>query len=407
MNNHPINSLLETDLYKYSMGQAVLHWFPRTSVKVEFKCRSDADLAVLKPRIDEELDWLCSLRYRKDEIDYIRSIPWFTGDFADYLERFYLKRDQIATGIDQDGKLTIVAEGPWRDVMHFEIPVLAIVSQLYMERQCEGKDIGLIWGQGDSNLSDAMDKFRNCFDANRRRTGLDIPFALADFGIRRRFSADWHDHVVARLMDGLPGAFVGTSNVYLAKKYGIKPIGTFAHEWFMGIQGENVRLSEVQKTALDIWAKEYRGELGIALSDIFGFNAFLRDFDKYFAKLFDGCRHDSGNPFTWGEMLIDHYRKLGIDPMTKTGCWSDSLDADKACSIADHFCGRIKTSFGIGTFLTNSLGPKPLNMVMKLVESNGTPVAKLSDSPGKGMCHDQRFVEYLKQVYDYRCIDEK
>ena len=192
----------------------------------------------------------------------------------------------------------------------------------------------------------------------------------------------------------------------LAKEFDVKPIGTFAHEWFMGIQGENVRLSEVQKTALDIWAKEYRGELGIALSDIFGFNAFLRDFDKYFSKLFDGCRHDSGSPFTWGEMLIDHYKKLGLDPLTKTGCWSDSLNADKCVEIAKRFSNRIKVSFGVGTSITNSLGITLSFSSSFLARSNGHPVCKLSDAPGKGMCHSQNYIDYCKSVYDYRSIDE-
>ena len=168
----------------------------------------------------------------------------------------------------------------------------------------------------------------------------------------------------------------------------------------------NVRLSETQKFILDTWAKEYRGELGIALSDIYGFRAFLRDFDKYFAKLFDGCRHDSGDPIKWGEMLIDHYKKLGIDPLTKTGCWSDSLNADKCVEIAKHFAGKIKVSFGVGTAITNSTPIKPLNMVMKVTEANGNPVAKLSDSLGKGMCKDEKYVEYLKSVFNYRSIDE-
>jgi len=200
--------------------------------------------------------------------------------------------------------------------------------------------------------------------------------------------------------------FSGTSTVYLAKKFGVSPIGTFAHELFMGVMGTDVRVSEVQRRTLDMWAHEYRGELGIGLSDIFGFRAFLRDFDLYFAKLFDGCRHDSGDPFTWGEMLIDHYRKLRIDPRTKTACWSDSLDTRRALAIARRFHDRIKVTFGIGTHLTNDMGVEPLSIVMKLTQSNGHPVVKLSDSPGKSMCDDASFVEYVKQQYDWKSIDD-
>ena len=175
----------------------------------------------------------------------------------------------------------------------------------------------------------------------------------------------------------------------------------------MGVMGTDVRVSEVQRRTLDMWAHEYRGELGIGLSDIFGFRAFLRDFDLYFAKLFDGCRHDSGDPFTWGEMLIAHYKRLRIDPRTKTACWSDSLDTKKALAIARRFHDRIKVTFGIGTHLTNDMGVEPLSIVMKLTQSNGHPVVKLSDSPGKSMCDDASFVEYVKQQYDWKSIDEK
>ena len=408
MKEQPVNSLLDNDFYKFTMQQMALHNFPKTKVKAEFKCRSAVKLGYLKDQVDAALDRLCALRFTPSELDYVRAIPWISDDYVDYLERFYLKRSQVETGVGADGQLTVTAEGPWRDVIHFEIPTLAIISELYMKDQLEKLRYNPdeIRSEGECRLSETIQKFGDCFRELQEKTGLKVPFTLADFGVRRRFSGEWQDHVVWRLKNELPECFVGTSNVMLAQKYGVKPIGTFAHEAFQAIQGENVRLSEVQKTTLDVWAREYRGELGIALSDIFGFRAFLRDFDKYFAKLFDGCRHDSGDPIKWGEMLIAHYEKLGIDPKTKTGCWSDSLDADKACEIARHFAGRIRVSFGIGTFLTNNLGIKPLSMVMKLIESNGRPVAKLSDAPGKQMCHDAQFVEYLKSVYDYKSIDE-
>ena len=401
MDLYPITSLLEQDLYKFSMGQAVLHWFPKTNVKVEFKERDGVSLGYLKPQLDEALDYLCTLHFRTEELDYLRNIRWLSSDYIDYLERFYLKRDQIHTETDDNGRLVMWAEGPWRDVIYFEIPCLAIVSELYMRDQMANGNLTRadVRAKGDARLDEMIGKLKNCFNEG-------YSFTFADFGLRRRFSSNWQEHVVERFIKEAPEFFVGTSNVLLAKYFDVKPIGTFAHEWFMGIQGENVRLSEVQKTALDIWAKEYRGELGIALSDIFGFNAFLRDFDKYFAKLFDGCRHDSGSPFTWGEMLIEHYKALGLDPLTKTGCWSDSLSADKCVEIAKRFCGRIKVSFGVGTSITNSVGIKPLNMVMKMTESNGHPVCKLSDSPGKGMCHSENYVDYCKTVYAYKSIDE-
>lgn len=395
---HPITHLTETDLYKFSMGQAILHWFPRATTRFDFKCRGEEKLGYLKPELDEELDYLCSLRMTQDELGYLRSIPWLTDDYVDYMERFYLKRDQIHTEVNADGQLVMWAEGPWRDISHFEIPCLAIVSELHMRHEKE-KLGGNPESKGRANVAMMISKLNKCwYEGNR--------FTFADFGLRRRFSSEYHRAVIELFNDLSPGYFVGTSDVWLAKEFGIKPIGTFAHEWLGGMQCQNFRLSEAQKTALDIWAREYRGELGIALSDNYGFRAFLRDFDKYFAKLFDGCRHDSGDPIIWGEMLVDHYRKLGIDPLTKTGCWSDSLNADKCVEIAKHFSGKIKVSFGVGTAITNSTPIKPLNMVMKMTECNGQPVAKISDAPGKGMCKDGQYVQYLKQVYQYKSIDE-
>lgn len=400
--DHPIRSLLTNDFYKFTMGQCILHNFPKDYVRFDWHCRTDEKLGWLKPEIDEELDYICSLRFEKDELDYLRSIPWLADDYIDYLERFYLKRDQVHTDVDETGQLVMWAEGPWRDVSYFEIPCLAIVSELYMNNK--KADLGLPNGaaekDGIDNIGQMLAKLKRCWHDGYK-------FTLADFGLRRRFSGAYHYEVVEAFKNCTPEFFVGTSDVSLAKEFGIKPIGTFAHEMFMAAQGMNVRLSETQKFILDTWAKEYRGELGIALSDIYGFRAFLKDFDKYFAKLFDGCRHDSGDPFTWGHMLIDHYKKLGIDPLTKTGCWSDSLNADKCVEIAKEFSGKIKVSFGVGTALTNSTPIKPLNMVMKVTEANGNPVAKLSDSLGKGMCRDQQYVEYLKQVFNYKSIDEQ
>lgn len=403
MNDQPIiTSLLEQDLYKFSMTKAILHWFPGSTARFDFKCRSDAKLGHLKPEIDRQLDSLCELRFTRDELDYLQSIPWLSGDYIDYLERFYLKRDQIHTDIDGDGQLVMWAEGPWRDISFFEIPCLAIVSETNAAYSCEclGLSAEDVEKHAAKRLHDDIQRLKMC-----RLEGCE--FTFADFGLRRRFGGDWHRKVVRDFAEIAPELFVGTSDVLLAKEFGIKPIGTFAHEWLGGLQCQDFRLANAQKAALDIWAKEYRGELGIALSDNYGFRAFLRDFDKYFAKLFDGCRHDSGNPFIWGEMLIEHYRKLGIDPRTKIGCWSDSLDADRCVEIARRFCGRIKVSFGVGTSITNNTGlVEPLNMVMKMTECNGHPVAKLSDAPGKGMCRDAKYVDYLKEVYQYRSIDE-
>jgi nicotinate phosphoribosyltransferase len=207
------------------------------------------------------------------------------------------------------------------------------------------------------------------------------------------------DWVVERLLAGAPRFFRGTSNVLLAKRFGLTPIGTMAHEYLQAYQAFGFRLRDFQKAALEGWVQEYRGDLGTALTDVVGMDAFLNDFDLYFAKLFDGLRHDSGDPVAWGEKAIAHYQKLRIDPLTRRLVFSDSLDLPKAIALYRHFAGRAQTAFGIGTNLTNDTPEAPLNLVMKLVTCNGQPVAKLSDSPGKTLCTDQTFVSYLRQVF--------
>ena len=395
MNDAPIiTSLLEQDFYKFTMGQLVLHQLPTVNVRVEFRLRTPGvDLRPYVSAINEELDHLCTLRFADDEIAYLRGIRFLAPDFCDYLKRLWLYREQVHVEPDptKQGGVAIWAEGPWRDVIWFEIPVLAIVQELYMRGRVK-------------SLAEGRRRLRRKIDAFDRHA--DWGFKVADFGLRRRYSGAWQEEVVREFADRGRRIFSGTSNVYLAKKFGVSPIGTFAHELFMGVMGTDVRVSEVQRRTLDMWAHEYRGELGIGLSDIFGFRAFLRDFDLYFSKLFDGCRHDSGDPFTWGEMLIAHYKRLRIDPTTKTACWSDSLDTRRALAIARRFHGRIKVTFGIGTHLTNDMGVEPLSIVMKLTQSNGHPVVKLSDSPGKSMCDDASFVEYVKQQYGWKSIDD-
>ncbi len=389
-----IRSLLEQDFYKFTMGQLVLHKLPSVNVRVEFRLRTrGVDLTPYVGRISEELDHLCTLRFTDGEIAYLRGIRFLSSDFCDYLKRLWLYRDQVHVELDpsKNGGVAIWAEGPWRDVIWFEIPVLAIVQELWM-RDHPGSE-----AEGLRRLDEKIARF----DAH-----ADWGYKVADFGLRRRYSGAWHHAVVERFAEKGASFFSGTSDVLLAREFGVSPIGTFAHELFMGVMGTDVRVSEVQRRTLDLWAHEYRGELGIALSDVFGFRAFLRDFDLYFSKLFDGCRHDSGDPFKWGEMLIGHYKRMRIDPATKTACWSDSLDTARALAIAERFHGRIKVTFGIGTHLTNDTGAEPLSIVMKLTRSNGHPVVKLSDSPGKSMCDDPSFVEYVKQQYRWRSIDD-
>jgi nicotinate phosphoribosyltransferase len=227
------------------------------------------------------------------------------------------------------------------------------------------------------------------------------PFVFFDFGCRRRFSGEWQDEVVATLAGTAPQFFKGTSNVHLARKHGLVAIGTMAHEYLQTFQASgNVQLRLFQKQAMDTWVQEYRGDLGIALTDTVGMDAFLADFDLFFAKLFDGLRHDSGDPVVWGEKAIAHYQRLRIDPHTKRLVFSDGLDIPQALYLHGQFADRIQVGFGIGTNLTNDLGLDALNIVMKLVSCNGQPTAKLSDSPGKTLCDDETFLAYLRQVFN-------
>ena len=383
-------SLLDTDLYKFSMGQCVFHQFSkqRPITRFKFKCRNENKLASFIDEINKELDYLCNLRFQEDEIEYLRSIPFFSQDFVDFLEMFKLKREYIKTWIGDDGQLNIECEGPWMQVIWFEVPVLAIVQEVYTRNSYAKLDLSSARESLEEKISQA------------KEYGSRLRYTIADFGTRRRFNYDWHREVVQTLSRELPrDIFVGTSNVLFAKEFGLKPIGTMAHEYLQAGQALGPKLADSQKYMLEKWVQEYRGDLGIALSDVVGFDAFLRDFDKYFAKLYDGCRHDSGDPFEWGERLIQHYEKLGIDPLTKTAVFSDGLTFKKAFELAERFRGRIKTSFGIGTNLTNDVTAVPLQIVMKMVELNGEPVAKISDSKGKGMCEDEDYLSYLKKVY--------
>ena len=391
-----IKSLLDTDLYKFTMLQVVLHEFPQTHSVYAFRCRNLEDtaypLSTLLDEVNSELDALCELRFTADELQYLRGLRFIKSDFVDYLELFQLKRRFIKATIDAEGRLDIRIEGPMIQAMMFEIFVLAIVNELYFSHL----DQQSAWQVGEQRLNDKLLLLQ---DYRHQMAAYDVPFLLSDFGTRRRYSVAWQEQVIERLMT-VPEIFRGTSNVYFAKQFGITPIGTMAHEFLQAFQALDVRLRNFQKAALEAWVQEYRGDLGIALTDVVGMDAFLRDFDLYFAKLFDGLRHDSGDPYAWGEKAYAHYQQLKINPKTKMLNFSDRLTLQKAWALYLHFNDRFQLGFGIGTHLTNDMGQTPLNIVLKLVECNGQSVAKISDSPGKTMTDNDTFLAYLRQVFD-------
>jgi nicotinate phosphoribosyltransferase len=398
-----IHSLLDTDLYKFTMMQVVLHHFPGAQVEYRFKCRNPGvDLAQFAGQIREEVRSLCSLQFRDAELAYLRSMRFIKSDFVDFLGLFRLNEKYISITPQPSGELEIRIKGPWLHTILFEIPVLAIVNEVYFRNTQKRPDLD----EGRRRLETKIGQLQDAGLADLK---------IADYGTRRRFSKDWHEEVLRTLNARLgavtsppaqakPAArlpqLAGTSNVLYAMKLGLIPLGTMAHEYLQACQGLGPRLRDSQIFGFENWAREYRGDLGIALSDVYGMSAFLRDFDLYFCKLFDGARHDSGDPFQWGERMLAHYAANRVDPLTKTLIFSDSLTVPRTIELYQQFRGRCQLAFGIGTNLTNDLGYEPLQIVIKMINCNGQPVAKLSDTPSKNMCEDEKYLAYLRQVFE-------
>ncbi len=404
-----ITSLLDTDLYKFTMMQVVLHQFPGAQVEYRFKCRNahakpsgnqpSFDLAPFADEIRDEIRSLCGLHFHEAELDYLRSMRFIKSDFVDFLGLFRLNEKYIDVTALPSGEIDITIRGPWLHTILFEIPVLAIVNEVYFRNVCPQPD--LVAGRKRLDAKIAL----------LREAGLG-DLKIADYGTRRRFSKAWHENVLLALREGLgtrqspghvagtAGQLAGTSNVLFAMRLGLTPLGTMAHEYLQACQALGPRLRDSQIYGFECWAREYRGDLGIALSDVYGMDAFLRDFDMYFCKLFDGARHDSGDPFTWGERMIEQYIKNRVDPQTKTLIFSDGLTVPRTIELYRQFRGRCQLAFGIGTNLTNDLGCEPLQIVIKMVRCNGQPVAKVSDTPSKNMCDDEKYLAYLRQVFE-------
>lgn len=392
-----VRSLLENDLYKFTMWQSLLHSHPGAQAEYSFVCRNTPvyPLSELKADVETELDRLCTLSFADDELTYLRGLRFIKSDFVDFLTLFRFQRHFVKVSTEGE-QLRIVAEGPLVHVMSFEIFVLYIVNELYFRRLPNDESV-LAVARQRLNAKVALLK-----DARKELVAESDPFVFFDFGLRRRYSGAWHEEVVQTFAREVPEHFRGTSNVYFAKKFGLTPIGTMAHEYLQAYQSFGFRLRDFQKAALEGWVQEYRGDLGVALTDVVGMDAFLGDFDLYFAKLFDGLRHDSGDPIEWAEKAIAHYRKLNLDPMTKRLVFSDGLNLPKAIDLYRRFHGRVPTTYGIGTDLSNDTPHKALNIVMKILSCNGQPVAKLSDSPGKTLCENETYLAYLRQVFNHQ-----
>ena len=399
-----ITSLLDTDLYKFTMMQVVLHQFPGAEVEYRFKCRNAGaagigDLAPYVNEIREEIRGLCSLRFQDAELAYLKAMRFIKSDFIDFLGIFRLNEKYVSVIPLPSGEIEVSIKGPWLHTILFEIPVLAIIKEVYFRNTQKQPN----FAEGRKRLDIKMGELQ--------ADGL-AALKIADYGTRRRFGKAWHEEVLRSLASRLGtgqkpgndtsvlGQFAGTSNVLFAMKLGLLPLGTMAHEYLQACQGLGPRLRDSQVFGFESWAREYRGDLGIALSDVYGMSAFLRDFDLYFCKLFDGERHDSGDPFQWGERMLAHYIKNRVDPKTKTLIFSDGLTVPRTIALYQQFRGRCQLAFGIGTNLSNDLGYEPLQIVIKMIRCNGQPVAKLSDTPSKNMCDDEKYLAYLRQVFE-------
>lgn len=397
-----ITSLLETDLYKFSMGQAIYHQFPGYKTTWTFKCRN-TDVFFTPEMVEEikkQIQLYCELRFKNDELDYINDIVWMKGSYVDFLERWQPRYDDFEITTDAECGLAIETKGTWLNTSMYEIPVLAIVNEVYFRMRY---DYAELYKQFERKLDE---KIQWLID------GTYNIGAFSEFGIRRRLSAEAQELAVKKLIENnskyKDSVCIGTSNVYMAKKYGVKPVGTMAHEWIMCVGQGTHRHNPAYSNwyALDAWVKEYGVLNGTALTDAITTDCFLRDFQLTYATLFTGVRHDSGDPIAWGEKMIAHYNKLGIDPTTKTLLFSDSLDFEKADTIRTYFAGKSNTAFGIGTYIANDTDEKALNIVMKTTLCNGQDVAKISDTDGKGMCKNAQYVDYLQRCINWRMSNE-
>ena len=364
-------SLLDTDLYKFNMNQVIFHKHTDLCGQYFFKCRNEGVVfsEEIVREISEQVDHLCTLSFSDEELDYLRTIRFLKPDFIEFLRLWHPIRDYVTISRSADGELSVVVNGPLFSAMQFEIYLLEIINEVYFRMTYDYDELKK---SAERKLDD---KIKLLCDGT-------YTFKFAEFGCRRRLSREWEDVVVKRLATETDKC-VGTSNVYLAMKHNLTPIGTYAHEYVQMYQGiDKIPLAYTNHYAMRDWYDEYQGDNGTALTDTITTDLFLMDFNRSMVNNYSGVRHDSGDPYEWGEKIIEHYKSYGADPKTKLLLFSDSLDFDRAQKLFDHFKDRAKVSFGIGTFCSNDTDEQPLNIVIKLQYVNGRPVAKLSDTPG-------------------------
>ena len=395
-----IVSLLETDMYKMSMGQAIYHQFSDYKTTWSFKCRNkDVHFTdEMVAEIKRQIRLYCNLRFTEDELEYLNHIKWIKGSYVDFLRLWKPRFEDFEITTNAECGLAIETKGTWLNTSMYEIPTLAIVNEVYFRMAYDYEKLM-------QSFKERLQKKMQLLTDGTYQLG-----AFSEFGLRRRLSAEAQELAIQELAKAnYPySKFVGTSNVYLAKKFGLTPVGTMAHEWIMCVGQGNHKHNPAYSNwyALDAWVKEYGVLNGTALTDAITTDCFLKDFQLTYATLFSGLRHDSGDPIEWGDKMIEHYKALEIDPKTKTLLFSDNLNFEKADKLYRYFKDKAKVAFGIGTYIANDTDVPALNIVMKTTACNGMDVAKISDTPGKGMCKNPDYVHYLQRCIDWRMENE-
>ncbi len=407
--NPIIKSILDTDLYKLTMQCAVCKLYPNVSARYVFINRGhdwDTNLTEeLVQQLEQEVEMMQYIILTKDEAKFLRKTcgSFLDDAYIDFLSGYRFNANEVKI-INNGGHLVVDVEGPWYRTILWEVPLLATISELYFK--LKGIVPFDLKNRFNNDAQQNFDVVKKAYEVASQKSQILTDCNFADFGTRRRFSYDVHKATVRGLIDGWINwdsiTPFGTSNVHLAHKFNIRPIGTQAHEWF-SFHGAKYGFTMANSMALKAWTDVYRGSLGIALTDTFTTKNFWSAFDTMYAKLYDGVRHDSGDPYVFGEDAIYHYTSLGIDPKTKTIVFSDGLDPARAIDIQSKFNNRIKVSFGIGTNFTNDVGAKPLNIVMKMVGTRlgpnqpWIPTIKLSDVQGKNT-GDPETIKLAKQT---------
>jgi len=366
-----IKDLLDNDLYKFTMMNAVQKLYPNAEVQYTFfDRRGDLYPQGFGELLQHEINKMSELKLTAEGEQFLKDkCYYFDPVFIDFLKGFRYKPSEVKVQQDKNN-LSVQVTGPWYRTVLWEVPLMAMISELF-------------FSMNGAVPQDVEEK-----SLQKGKALAEMGAMYSEFGTRRRFSFDVQNRVMKSLTAASGKYLTGSSNVYLAMKYGLKPIGTHPHEWFM-FHASQFGYRLANKLALDNWTAVYQGDLGIALTDTYTTDVFFNDFSKLHAKLFDGLRHDSGDPLVFADKAIAYYQSQRIDPKTKTIVFSDSLNTDVVAQIKKHTAGRINDAYGIGTFLTNDVGARPLNIVIKMTAARldkSRPfqqTVKLSDVNGK------------------------